>query len=405
MALPVETRLVEVLLWHDEPILYVVESRAGQRFLVLYADDHDEQFARHLYLPVSAERLAQLKSGRMALRESFLDSEDGLVYLARQDRHSGKVVGSEARLPGDVPEELLPLPEARLELDTATLPRRAVPLDEAARKQRRTLFDLSLFLDRERRTEAPARLLGLILARTQETVASIAQALVGEPTASGVIPRDVAQQASLAVIGVSYGSFKVELAVSDDDMFQQTGREALDRFVDLVGGAEDPKRVRSLLRELGRRTVSRFTALLKLLNASKAGLGAEVASHTASGIRSARLEAQAAGDALAVVQQVEQELSRAHEVEGRLMGASLISAKFELVELQEDGKTWRGKIDEAALEQVQHATLGEVYFALIREEVEVDPITDEERPSHFLERLQPRSRSRRVARARPDEPA
>lgn len=381
-------RLTSVLLWHDEPILFVSESTTGQSYLGLYASDAAAG-AIYLHVAISPSRLTQIVSGRIGLRDAFVQGEDSVVYREVRDGLGASLEWT--AVPAEkVDPTLLPTAEARVEGVVAdALGARRVPILEDARQQKRGLLDLSLLLENLVRTEAPARLLGLVLARSQEVVSSIAQALSGDTTTTGKIPFETLNESSLVLYGVSSGSFKAQLALASQDLFQQAGNESLAELVELLAHAKDSGQLRTRLKRLGPRTVSRVRALLQVLAANQVGLRTEHASPSSEASVEATLDLDTAVGALAVVQEVGQELTRTHKLVGRLMGISLLSGRFELQEIEEDSRNWKGKIEESALPQAQNATINALYQAQIREEVETDPITDEEKPTYYLEALDP----------------
>lgn len=381
--------MVMVLLWHDEPILFVSESAAGQSFVSLFAADEGDR-SIYLHVPTSSGRLNQVVSGRMGLRDAFVRSEEGVVYREARDRTTGEQRDWSSVLVENVDQSLLPTPESKVEFAAVeTLGPRKLPILADAKQQHRGLLDLSLLLDNLVRIEAPARLLGLVLARAQEVVYSIAQALSGEATASGKIPVETRDETLLVLYGVASGSFKAQLALASEDLFQQLGNDSLLQLVQLFAQAKDSGQLRTTLKRLGPRTVSRVRALLQVLTANQAGLRTEHASPTSEAPIEATLDLDTAAGALAVVQEVGQELTRTYELVARLMGISLFSGRFELQDLDEDPRNWKGKIEESALPHAQNATIGLLYNARVREEIAVDPITDEESPTYFLETLEP----------------
>jgi len=66
-------------------------------------------------------------------------------------------------------------------------------------------------------------LLGNILSTLQETLNAIGQSIIGNPTERGTLPTDVRRKAELQVVGLSAGSFQIELASTNYvDLFNES---------------------------------------------------------------------------------------------------------------------------------------------------------------------------------------
>jgi hypothetical protein len=71
--------IVEVYEATDEPCLFACQNASGHIFLSLLIDETAEH--KHwLYLPLSNDRFAQVRSGQIDLRDSFRLAEDGFAH-------------------------------------------------------------------------------------------------------------------------------------------------------------------------------------------------------------------------------------------------------------------------------------------------------------------------------------
>jgi DNA-binding protein HU-beta len=75
-----ELKLLEVYEEYDGPRLFSCMNADGQLFLSLWVDDESDKDI-WLYLPISKQRLKDIKSNKIDLREAFLNAEGGHEYL------------------------------------------------------------------------------------------------------------------------------------------------------------------------------------------------------------------------------------------------------------------------------------------------------------------------------------
>lgn len=73
-------RPLEIFDYFDGPRFYSCVSKSGQLYLVFWVDE-TENASSWLYVQVSQERYADLKAGNIAIREAFLQSEEGYVFF------------------------------------------------------------------------------------------------------------------------------------------------------------------------------------------------------------------------------------------------------------------------------------------------------------------------------------
>lgn len=72
-------KVVHVLDYFDEPILFICCSDTKQLYLAIYMDDTDTDSIWH-YAPISVGRLRQLYSGDVDLHDAFAHTEKGIVW-------------------------------------------------------------------------------------------------------------------------------------------------------------------------------------------------------------------------------------------------------------------------------------------------------------------------------------
>lgn len=70
-----ELSIVEVYEYYIQPALFSCRNRAGQMYLAVWIDDN-EDFSRWLYVALSPERFAEVRSGEVSLRRAFAEPED-----------------------------------------------------------------------------------------------------------------------------------------------------------------------------------------------------------------------------------------------------------------------------------------------------------------------------------------
>lgn len=82
-------QLLEVYDYYDCPRLFAARNAVGTTYFVLWADDLGDQDV-WLYVPVSGDRLADLRQGSIAIRDAFLNAEDGNVYRVVETKSTGQ---------------------------------------------------------------------------------------------------------------------------------------------------------------------------------------------------------------------------------------------------------------------------------------------------------------------------
>lgn len=266
------------------------------------------------------------------------------------------------------------------------------------------VLDLGLSGDGIATTGGEVSLVARVLESLQESLASIAQVLAGEPTSRGLIPGAIKDSVQLRVALASPGSLNLRLVPANlpdkddeqlplappEDLGDADVEEAaplLDQSVErLIGLLRYPEADRNdLLQDIadvGPRATSHLQHLSKTLG--EAGATASFAWRS-SHLRSDVVFSSDAARRLTVTLEQVSEASRQMVYTGRLVGGSLVYRTFEL-ELEGDGASLiAGKVVEDALPDVERL-FGQACTAHIEVREATLP-SGETRESHTLTSL------------------
>ncbi len=282
--------------------------------------------------------------------------------------------------------------------------------DSLARRREILVAEAAGALDLVLRGDDPATtgdeisLVARVLDALQESLASIAQVLAGEPTSRGLIPGSIKDLVSLRIAAMAPGSLQLKLVpvhpeidgeVEPQVSLLETAEVAtegddgeelplLDRSVDhLIGllayAPEDTDDLLQGLAYVGPRTTSHLHQLTKALN--------EGSANVALSWRSAHRQRQttftrSASQSLAKTLEEVTEESRSVVVTGRLVGGSLVHRTFELEPTGEEQGLIAGKVAEDALSSLE-LLFGQICTAHM-EVREARLPSSEMREAHFL---------------------
>ena len=73
-----DLEIIEVYEFYDKPCLFSCENKSGQVFLALWIDETLDSDS-WLYVPTSSKRFQEIASGRVELREAYVQAEDNFV--------------------------------------------------------------------------------------------------------------------------------------------------------------------------------------------------------------------------------------------------------------------------------------------------------------------------------------
>lgn len=108
---PCELPEYDSVIWYDGP-LAVFTTLDGQRFFGVWADEDDDGIGRWLFVAVSEEDEARLRSGEMLMVEPFRRES---VLVADVDWYKAPALMRMAEVDGRMlPEDVLPTDTARL---------------------------------------------------------------------------------------------------------------------------------------------------------------------------------------------------------------------------------------------------------------------------------------------------
>jgi hypothetical protein len=206
---------------------------------------------------------------------------------------------------------------------------------------------------------AEASLLADILGELQEAILAIAQSLRERPTSRGPVTADIRDAVKLSVEFALPGSLRLRLVPSEPvvpSLFSpaEDGEsllsQSLESLLSTLTSAKAGEREELLqqLASLGPRTAGHLSALSSSLDRANASMGLGWRSRQARRtVTFTRTDAHRLGSLLRSMESTE----RAHVVQGRLVGGSLVRRTFEL-ELEDDS-LMSGRVDEDVLPMLE----------------------------------------------------
>ena len=255
---------VETYAYYDEPVLYCCQSAASHLYLVVAAAAN-EQGEIWLFTGVSDTRLARIRSGTIDLHDAFADPEDSSllqITVPYDDNTQLQIVPVH---PNQIPQDMLPMPDERLNLKTETLPRLRDPKEFAVSSRQETLT-VSLNFPDIPRTEAPIAALSLIFKGFQDVLNTIGTIQANAQKASEQIKKSM--QIVLSAVGA--GSFEVRLASTElvDLLGDSKFGDAIDELLKLLEAGNDQDQLKALLDPVKARVVDNYITFLKTLSGS-----------------------------------------------------------------------------------------------------------------------------------------
>lgn len=254
--------------------------------------------------------------------------------------------------------------------------------EQIALSQHRMVEKVTLALkgDEFEQHTAPIAQLGAVLQRLQGVFSSIGQALKTGPTSKGRIPLEIINLTELRIASVYPSSFGMSLVTPAryDLLGESLSASSLTTLFNLLSSFENEDALMRHSGELGIRTFSHLKKMFAILEESKAGLQVVWSDYTgtqynwdADSRRICRI--------LEKLKNIREEHSVQMEATGRLVGASILRNRFEL--LQSNGNLIEGKASAGVAESLKRA-FGKVCTATLIETTIVDSTTLETR-SYF----------------------
>lgn len=381
--------LSEVFFEHDGPRLFVAESRAGNLFLANCIDeDEEEQTETYLYVSVSRDRLNLARSGHMPLREVFTDPEDGFVYQITAEyapdepRNRLQIIQA-----AQIQNEWLPLPDARLDLETETLPSfDPVRFKNDSEKQNRSRIAIEIFPPDTRRTEYSLRSLSRLAGSFQETLDSLAQEERGRPTARGLIPEEILQESELVFTGALAASFVLVLAPKSNPTL--LGHDLINRstarLLELLNAAGSQRGLTEVLNGYGIRARSKFRSLLTVLSDDETGTGVFLATQLGE-LNKAEVQLESVRHALAIIDDRSPDSEKLELERVTLVGVNLRTGIFELFD-NVGGQRYSGQMAPSAKAEISGLPTGDEHFyaAVLLKTMEYSTMTSDVTSSYRL---------------------
>lgn len=247
------------------------------------------------------------------------------------------------------------------------------------------LLDVGLTRSSSRGTGAEIGFLAGVLGPLQESLASLAQSIVGRPTARGQIPGTIQESVALRVAVAVPGSLNLRLvpAVPESQVPLFEGEHSLlelslGRLQTLmVQAAESREAVFEPIAEAGPRAAAHLLALSKTLAEGQANLDLRWRSPRTR--LDAHLTSRVAATLREVLEDVRDE-TRERVFTGRLVGGNLVRRTFDLQLEEPEGTVISGKAQEDVLEDLE-LLFGEVCTATV--EVRESALHSGETKEHY----------------------
>jgi hypothetical protein len=221
------------------------------------------------------------------------------------------------------------------------------------------LLDFGITRAATQGTGAEIGLLSKVLAPFQDSLASIAQSIMGRPTTRGQLPGTIQDSVALKVAVALPGSLHLRLVpvvpesqqglFEDDKSLLEASLEVLCGLIQSEAGQNDTFQS---IASAGPRAASHLHALSKALAENHANLDLRWRSPRTT--LNARLDSQRAAELRQLFEDVTDE-TRTLVFRGRIVGANLIRKTFDLQlgETEQDGSVISGKVADDALSAVE----------------------------------------------------
>lgn len=224
--------------------------------------------------------------------------------------------------------------------------------------------------------------LGTLLIRLQKLFTSIGQSIRTGPTLRGRIPAEIRQLTELRVVAFYPSSFGVTLVspARYDLMGQSLSAASLNTMFQLLSSTDNDHTLMRFSGELGRRAASHLRHVISTLNEQNSEIKIDWADYTGT-----QYTWEAGSDKVAAIierlRNITERRSEEKHVTGRLVGASLLRNRFEL--LLNDKEFIEGKIVSGLADDVKKA-FGKTCVAHLVETEVLDHSTGESRSYYSL---------------------
>lgn len=376
---------LEVFHFYEGPKVFLCEGVAGQLYLVFWLGDEAEGvIERWLYVPLSHSRLTLVRSGAVSLRDACVEVEGGWVFIGTTGSEPDSVLPLRA---ADVDPEELPGRQARLTLDTPTLPELEESRRQRAVRTQGEVFDLAIRTPGERRSAVAADVLARTLLEAQSTMTALVLAEGGYRARTGPVPPELVAEAQLRAVAVFPSSFgiRLESAAFTNLLGESRLAEAFEQLFRLLAAGDSEENLEELAQELGGRVMARFTSLMSVVAGNHVDLRLTWASPS---IPDERTDLVPWKDAERRVRRLAETVARTSEIlefRSRLDGIDVHRKTFDLLNLEENVRIM-GRVADPLLARSEEvsARVPFEYMARVELRQEVNIITAEVRDHYSL---------------------
>lgn len=379
----------EVFFEYDGPRLFIAKNRSGNLYLVNCVDeDEDEDTETYLYVAVSSERMKLIRSGYLSLREAYSNAEDSFVYEITAQYGAIKPSNSLRCLPSsNIPDQWLPLSDARIEVATETLPSFDPEQFKAdSEAEFRTRIALEVFPVDTLRTEVSLRSMSRLSGSFQDAIDSLAQEELGRATNRGVIPEEIIQESELVFTEALAASFVMVLAPkkSPNLLGNDLVNRSTERLLELLRAAESETQLPEVLSQYGRRAQNKFRSLLAILSDDETGAGVFLADHQGQ-MSVVKIGLESVRSALSMIDSRNPESEELVLPRVTLIGVNLRTGIFELYD-NASAQRYSGQMAPEAKTQISGLPTGDEHFytAIILKTNEYSTMTTDVTASYRL---------------------
>lgn len=384
--------LEEIYDYFDGPRLFAARNDQGGLFLGYWADE-TQTGESWLYLPITRDRLMQVRSGGIPLARAFRAAEFGYAFRIDIDRES-LAATTVAVAVAEIPDDWLPPANDRLARPTRTQPA-LVPSEVAQRaaKERRDMVGFGLRPWGFTRSEAPLLLLtqslGSLQGLTEEVGFQIAPRSSGTQHFGLKDREKIERDTKLVAVGSFGGSFGILLGAQESaDLFNHSlVGDCLRTITTLLQAGVDERLLHLRLRHLRARVSLRYRDLFQTLARLHSGLTFEWSSPRIGRRAKLVIELPEVRRIAEIVSRTTSETGPEFTRRARLISANTRSGGYELRGVP----GWEKYIGHAekpeGIADLRRASFDAVYDATLREITEANPLTGEVMTRHLLVRL------------------
>ncbi|NOT13969.1 MAG: hypothetical protein HOP21_00045 [Methylotenera sp.] len=376
-------KLLEVFEFYDFPRIFTCKNSIGTLYFGLSVSETNDEL-EWLFAPASLERHNSIRSGNIDLRSAFTRVEDDFVYLVNTDKsHDYKTL--ERINVSRLKNEWLPIEGEKLNLHTHTVinQNETDPATVAHRELRETL-NVIINPKNKNRTEAPARKLGSLLEAIQELLDALGQKINGNPTIKGAISSDILSATEVELALLFPGSIGLQLKAKNscDLLGDSLAGEALQELLNLASARGDKDLLSNKLHSLRGRSASKYKLFLESISSLETDLKLDWGSPKEGRGQSINLSKTEILKALEIVSEINVEMADEIEIQSTLIGLNIRTMTYEI--LSAENEKFAGKISEEAKAEAANATINNRYIAKLKQLIEVQATTGEEKTRWLL---------------------